>query len=207
MWGAPGTYLYKRDDGTFFTLMLESGEAIPSFGVSVPDTLSVVGTVPLTTELGTFQATLLRAGREYSILTGRHDFFEGTCKRSEWYVCGYGLIKLISSDVGIKNPGNYSYEDREDLVLVSFTPITTNESHVRYILADIQLGNVAEEYRADITDEETAEALRRWDVGIRVVNIEEFECKVVDGQWKIVYAITDNQVIGTDIVLTSDSPQ
>jgi len=30
---------------------------------------------------------------------------------------------------------------------------------VRYILADIQLGNVADYYRADITDEETAEAL------------------------------------------------
>ena len=204
MWSEPGTYLYQRDDGTFLTLTIESGEAIPSLGVSVPDTLSMVGTVPLTTEFGAFNATLLSAGREYKI-TDSHDYFEGTCERSELYVCGYGLIKLISSDVGIKNPGNYAYDNRENLVLVSFTPLTTNEAHVRYILADIQLGNIADEYRTQITDEETAEALRRWDGGIRVVNIEEFERKVVDGQWQIVYAIAEKQVIGTDIILNSDS--
>ena len=116
-------------------------------------------------------------------------------------------IKLISSDAGIRNPGNYSYSNSEDLVLLSFTPLTTNESHVRYILADIQLGNVADDHRANVADEETAEALRRWDAGIRVANIEGFERKIVDGQWQIVYAGTDNPVIGTDIILTSDSPQ
>jgi tetratricopeptide (TPR) repeat protein len=207
MWGSPGTYLYKRDGGAFFTITLKSGEAIPSLGVSGPDTLSVAGTVTITTGLGTFQATLLSAGREYSILTGRHDFIKGTYKRSEWYVCGYGLIKLTSSDTGMKTPGNYAYSTSEDLVLLSFTPLTTNESHVRYILADIQLGNVADDYRADVAEEETAEALRCWDAGIRVANIEEFERKIVDGQWQIVYAGTDDPVIGTDIILTSDSPQ
>lgn len=204
MWGAPGTYLYQRDDGTFLTLTLESGEAIPSLGGSVPDTLSMVGTVPLTTEFGVFNATLLSAGRDYQI-TDIHDRFEGTRERSEWYVCGYGLIKLISSDVGIKNPGNYAYDNRWNLVLVSYTPFTTNEAHVRYILADIQLGNIADEYRSNIINEETADSLRRWDGGIRVVNIDEFERKVVDGQWQIVYALTDKQVIGTDIILISDS--
>jgi hypothetical protein len=205
MWGSPGTYLYKRDSGAFLSITLKSGEASPNFGVSGPSTLLVAGTETVTTSLGTFQATLLSAAREYSILTGRLDSIKGTYQRSEWYVCGYGLIKLTSSDAGIKTPGNYSYSTREDLVLLSFTPFATNESHVRYILADIQLGNVADEYRADTTDEETAEALRRWDAGIRVVNIERFERRIVNGRWQIVYADTGNPVIGMDVILNSDS--
>ncbi len=55
-------------------------------------------------------------------------------------------------------------------------------------------------------DEETAEALRRWDGGIRVENIEEFERKLVNGQWQIVHTGTENPIIGIDVILTSDLP-
>jgi hypothetical protein len=121
-------------------------------------------------------------------------------------VCGYGLIKLTSSDVGERSPGLPShYSNIEDLNLLSFTPLTTNESHVRYILADIQSGNIADYYRANITDEETAEALRRWDAGMRVANIDRFERKQIDGKVLIVYTGTDTLIKGMDVKLSSES--
>jgi hypothetical protein len=203
MWGSPGTYLYQLD-GAFFTIVLKPGEAIPKMGVSIPYPLSVAGIEDVTTGLGTFQATHLGGGGAYSILTGRLDSVRGTCQRHEWYVCGYGLVKVTSSDSGVKAPGNNSYSTGQDFVLVSFTPLTTNEAHVRYILADIQFGNVAGYYRANITDEETAEALRRWDAGVRVVNGEGFERRIVNGRWYIVYAGTERPVNGMDISLSSD---
>ena len=206
MWGSPGTYLYQHG-GSFFTVTLKPGEEIPSLGVSVPDTLLVAGTENITTGLGTFQATRLSAAGEYSIFTGRLDSVNGTYERSEWYVCGYGLIKLTSSDSGGKTPGDSSYSNHQDFVLLSFTPLSTNESHVRYILADIQLGKVANKYRANITDQETVEALRRWDAGIRVVNIKKFERRLVIKKWQIVYTGTENSINGMDVSLTSDPQQ
>ncbi len=202
-WGSPGTYLYQNSGG-FFTLVLKPGEAIPKLGVSVPDVLSGSGTEDVTTGLGTFRATHLSAGRDYSILTGRLDYVKGTCQRHEWHVCGYGLVKLTSSDSGVKTPGNYSYSSRQDFGLVSFTPLTTNEAHIRYILADIQLGNVADDYRANSVDEETAEALRRWDAGVRVTNSAEFERRIRHGRWYVVYTGTEKPVNGVDIDLSGD---
>ena len=205
LWSTPGTYLYQRDGGAFLTVVLKPGEASPSWPMSGPDTLSVAGTEDVTTGLGTLRATHLAAGRDYSILTGRLDYIKGTFQRHEWYVCGYGLVKLVSSESGVKSPGNNAYSSREDLVLVSFTPQTSNEPRIRYILADIQLGNVAYYYRANIADEETAEALRRWDAGVRVMNGERFEDLMVNGRWHIVYAGTDKPANGMDISLSSDS--
>ena len=89
--------------------------------------------------------------------------------------------------------------------LVSYTPLSTNESHVRHILVDAQLSSNVAAYRAAIADEETAEALRRWDAGVRVVNIEEFERAIIDGQWQIVFSGTRNPISGTDVILTTDS--
>jgi hypothetical protein len=105
----------------------------------------------------------------------------------------------------MKLPGNNSYSDREDLVLVSFTPQTTNEARIRYFLADIQLGNVVYYYRADIADEETAEALRRWDAGVRVLNSERFECRSLNGRGYIVHAETARPVNGMELRLSSDA--
>jgi hypothetical protein len=130
---------------------------------------------------------------------------QGSLTTSEWYVCGYGLIHSKTSHTG-KYQGR-DFQSKYGLELISFTPISTNESHVRYIIADIELGNLADNYRVNIRNEETAEALRRWDAGIRIENIEEFERKIVNGQWQIVYAGTENPVIGTDIIQTSDLQQ
>ena len=209
MWGTPGIYLYKYSGGTLFTRTLKQGEAIPNFGISPPPSVNTSAgpsteTQTITTEMGTFQATTTGGGGSYSILTGRLDYLNGTYQKSEWYVCGYSLIKLISSDSGIKTPGNYEYSSRAEVVLVSFTPLTTNEAFVRYMLADIQLSNTADDYRANITNEETAEALRRWDAGVRVNNIEQFERKMINGQWRIVSVGTEDRARGMEIKLTSD---
>ncbi len=82
--------------------------------------------------------------------------------------------------------------------------VTTNEAHIRYILADIQLGNVADDYRTNSADEETAEALRRWDAGVRVTNSAEFERRIRRGRWYVVYTGTEEPVNGVDIDLSSD---
>ncbi len=134
MWGSPGTYLYQSDGGALFTVVLKPGDAAPSFGVYGPDTLSKAGVEDVTTGLGTFRATHLAAVRDYNMLTGRLDSIKGSYQRHEWYVCGYGLVKLTSSESETKSPGNYSSSSREDFVLISFTPMTTSEAHIRYSL-------------------------------------------------------------------------
>jgi hypothetical protein len=163
--------------------------------------ITVVGIEDKKFALGTFKALLVETVQEYhwskSINNPR-----GTFTTREWYVCGYGLMQSTTSHIG-------KYQERDfqkeyGLELISFTPISTNESHVRYILTDIQLGNIDDEYQAKIADEETAEALRRWDAGIRVENITEFERRIVNRQWVIVYKGSENPIKGEDVTLTSD---
>lgn len=180
---------------------------MPTFGVNGPDAPGFSGIETITTELGTFQAALLSASKDYSMLTGRLDYLKGSYQRSEWYVCGYGLIKLTASESGSKTPGDFSYSNSWNITLLSFTPLTTNESHVRYILTDIQLGKLAKYYHDQIPDEETAEALRRWDAGVRVVNIKEFARSDLNGQWRIVHIGTTTPADGMELKLTSDMGQ
>jgi hypothetical protein len=153
--------------------------------------------------LGTFETLLVETVQKYHWLKSINNP-QGSLNTREWYVCGYGLIQSMTSHIG-------KYQERDfqkeyGLELISFTPISTNESHVRYILADIQLGDIADEVRANVAYEETAEALRRWDAGIRVENITEFKRKVVNEQWLVVYKGSENPVKGMDIILTSDLP-
>jgi hypothetical protein len=158
------------------------------------------------TSWGTVPAIKVSITERYDAFTGRFDIVEGSQKTSTWYVCGYGLVHSTSSHRGTKN--RKSFDSQSESVLVSFTPLSTNESHVRYILVDIQLNHRAYYYyRANTTDEETAEALRRWNAGIRVVNIEEFERKKINEQWQIVYAGTENSINGMDGILNCDSQQ
>ena len=167
-------------------------------------TTKPVGVEPKRANLGTFQAVRVDTRLECSFTTGLHDDYYILGNKSEWYACGYGLIHSTASSTVTKNR-LHSQTKTSELMLASFTPTSTNESHVRYILVDLQLGDVADYYRANITDEETAEALRRWDAGIRVVNIGEFERKIVNGRWQIVNAGTENTVTGIDVIVTSRS--
>ncbi len=81
-------------------------------------------------------------------------------------------------------------------------PIATyDERSVRYILADIQIGHVASFYRGHSSPNDK-EAIRRWDAGVRVANINKFDRVVVWGKsWQIVYKGTTRTVNPTDIML------
>ena len=88
------------------------------------------------------------------------------------------------------------------------TPVPASllsEKIVRYILADSQLGNRIDDYRKVTDQPNAAEAVCRWDKGVRVQNIDKFERKVVGSQgWNVVYAGTDTIIDGMDVSLTSD---
>jgi hypothetical protein len=157
-------------------------------------TSTVLGWEQKTTRLGTFRALRVKSLNQYAVGTE-----PGIVEVNDWYVCGYG--RIYSESIDPKTDKKYMDE------LLSFTPQTTNESRVRYILADIQLMNVPDPYRAQINNEETAESLRRWDAGVRVANIDQFKRKLIDGQWQIVYAGSEKPIKGSDVNLTSDTQQ
>jgi hypothetical protein len=157
-------------------------------------TTTVSGWEQKTTRLGTFRALRVKSLNQYAVGTE-----PGIVEVNDWYVCGYG--RVYSESVDPKTDTKYVDE------LLSFTPQTTNESRVRYILTDIQLMNIPDPYRAQITDEETAEALRRWDAGIRVANLDRFERQRINGQWQIVYVGSEKPLTGSDVRLTSDPQQ
>lgn len=86
--------------------------------------------------------------------------------------------------------------------------IRSGEADIRYKMADMQLGNVVEFYRqrqnVDPTPR-TREAVRRWDAGIRVSNIDEFERKVVPNRgWLVTRKGEWEPADGRSIRLTSD---
>jgi hypothetical protein len=154
----------------------------------------VLGWEQKTTQLGIFRSLRVKSLNQYADGTT-----PGIIEVNDWYACGYGRIYSESTDPNT----DMKYVDE----LLSFTPQSTNESHVRYILADMELANTADAYRSKINDEETAEALRRWDAGIRVVNIDQFERTNIDGKWQIFYTGSESQIKGTDVKLTSDPQQ
>ena len=153
--------------------------------------IQVIGWEEKKTALGSFRALKLKSVNQYT-----ESMTPGVVEASDWYVCGYG--RVYSESTESKDDTKYMDE------LISFTPASTNLAHVRYILADAQLINTAENYRAKVSDEETAEALRLWDAGVRVVNIAQFERKQVNGQWQIVRAGSETAIKGSDVILTSD---
>jgi len=89
------------------------------------------------------------------------------------------------------------------LIPIDVLPPEYDEAQVRYILADIQLGGVDAYYRQWSDQAMAVEAIRRWDAGVRVTNIESFERKVV-GAWMVVYQGTSTQISGWDVILSTD---
>lgn len=86
--------------------------------------------------------------------------------------------------------------------MTAATPENVGEARIRYIMADIQLSGLDSYYRNFPDDPEAAEAVRRWDQGIRVVNIDQFERKIVNETWQIVYVGTETTINGMDVILT-----
>lgn len=79
------------------------------------------------------------------------------------------------------------------------------EAQVRYILADAQLGGVIDYYRQFLDQPAVAEAVRRWDSGVRVTNIDMFERRIIgDRGWQVVYVGTDALIDGMAVRLSTD---
>lgn len=78
-----------------------------------------------------------------------------------------------------------------------------NEAQVRYVIVDAQLGDVIDYYRQFSEQPNIAEAIRRWDTGIRAVNTDKFE-RIVNGNsgWQVVYAGTTQPINGMDVILS-----
>jgi putative AlgH/UPF0301 family transcriptional regulator len=95
-----------------------------------------------------------------------------------------------------------------DVRLTSDMPAKSyGEARVRYIMADMTLGGPVSYYRGYVdTDENAAEAVSRWDDGVRVTNSGSFGRKIVGGSWQIVYDGTERTIDGMDVRLTSDMP-
>ena len=89
-----------------------------------------------------------------------------------------------------------------------YLPVTIksiDEALMRYILADIQLGGPIDDYRQIPDDRSVTEAVRRWDAGVRAVNIDRFERKFMGiAGWRVIYVGTDTTIDGMDVILTTD---
>lgn len=81
------------------------------------------------------------------------------------------------------------------------------ETRIKYIMADIQLGNMLDFYAGFPEDELAAGAVNLWNSGVRVANIDAFERRDVPGVgWQVVYLGTDTTICGDEVLLT-DPPQ
>jgi hypothetical protein len=92
-------------------------------------------------------------------------------------------------------------ENRSEVALLTTMSTAYHESAVRIILADMQLAGIVDAYRARIPDAAVREAVRRWDAGVRVANIDGFERKTIAGQWRIVHTGTERPIQGAAVDL------
>jgi hypothetical protein len=85
--------------------------------------------------------------------------------------------------------------------------VVYSEARVRYILTDVTLGGPLSYYRDRSYAPDPAEAVHRWDLGVRVLNVDQFERKIVNGQWTIVYKGTNQRIDGMDVILNTDQQE
>ena len=81
------------------------------------------------------------------------------------------------------------------------------ETNVRYFLADISLGGSIEFYRRvaeEAHEMGCLEAVTRWDNGIRVTNLEQFERKRLKGKVVITRRDAETRISGMEVTLSSD---
>ncbi len=79
-----------------------------------------------------------------------------------------------------------------------------DQGAIRIMLLELSLGWPIAEIKEPQANPSVAEALRRWDEGVRVLNLHWFEAKGQGQQRRIVYRGTDSKVDGTKVQLNSD---
>jgi len=88
------------------------------------------------------------------------------------------------------------------------------EPQVRYLLADMTGGGKTELYRKyaiEERDPDSREAIRRWDAGVRVVNMSDFERRWVTNKlsktgraFRVVFRGTSRTITGTEVIQSDD---
>lgn len=145
---------------------------------------------------------------QYTLDPGKHNV-SVTLTGGEQYA--YGSAKALSISVTAGRTVNQTIRfkfERPTPTPTAAAPSSSqfDEAQVRYILADAQLGNVIDYYRGFLNQPAVAEAVRRWDTGVRVTNISQFERKIVgDKGWQVVYAGTNILINGMDVQLSTDT--
>ncbi len=97
---------------------------------------------------------------------------------------------------------------------VDWQQVIWREPQVRYLLADMTGGGKTEMYRKYATEErdpDSSEAIRRWDAGVRVVNMSDFERRWItnslakDGRaFRVVLRGTSRTIKGHEVILSDD---
>ena len=167
--------------------------------------ISIGGTEAVTTTLGVFPALEFEGSKGYDIYgaVGRIGAFiphiEDRYHASEWWVCGYGLVRVKASH-SYEDQGFPHSEKNFEAALVSVMPFAYYEStgSARRFSPTCEFTSHAEAYRTRASEANVREALRRWDAGVRVVNTQ-FERRAIARQWQIVYAETESPVNGADV--------
>lgn len=95
-----------------------------------------------------------------------------------------------------------------------WTEVIWREPQVRYLLADMTSSGKTDLYRKYATEErdpDSREAIRLWDVGVRAINMADFERKWVtnrfgkDGRvFRVVQSGTDRTIAGSEVVFSND---
>lgn len=81
------------------------------------------------------------------------------------------------------------------------------ETNVRYFLADIYLGGGLEFYRKvaqEAHEMGCLEAVRRWESGIRITNLDRLERKTVNGKVLITRKGSEKRINGMEVALSTD---
>ena len=95
-----------------------------------------------------------------------------------------------------------------------WTEVVFREPQVRYLLADMTGGGNVDMYRKYATEEldpDSREAIRRWDAGVRVVNMADFQrgwitnALAKDGRaFRVTFKGTDRTIVGPEPILSND---
>jgi hypothetical protein len=95
-----------------------------------------------------------------------------------------------------------------------WTNVIWREPQVRYLLADMSIGGKTDLYRKyakEEKDPDSSEAIRLYDLGVRVVNTNDFERKWVHSQYassnrmfRVVFRGSDRTITGREALLSSD---
>lgn len=95
-----------------------------------------------------------------------------------------------------------------------WTEVVFREPQVRYLLADMTGGGNVNMYRTYATEErdpDSREAIRRWDAGVRVVNMADFQrgwitnALAKDGRaFRVTVRGTSRTILGDEVMLSND---